>query len=516
MYITPNGIIYLLSGIPLDETYNNTLFFNSKSAQFNEFIGYAIKTCTALSYMRCENGNGKIKVPFSSDSIYMCNYIVYKNNGFSDRYFYAFVNSINYINNNCCEIEFSLDIMQSFITDITLLKCLVVREHSKTDEYYENLTSEKVNTSEYLKNKSVYTDGDSIAQSLSLFPLKIAVCYSADNENQCGYIGNTLTGCTVKSFSNPDGVKNLIASLGAQAPDRIVSISMFPSWADPSVSPNPALAIRNQSFEFPKTIDGYKPRNKKLLNFPYCKLCIKTPSGQSVDIMPQYLATPFEFTFQVRCNMAGNPSIYLIPTGYKNGKGLVNIDDIVGIEKYAMCAFTYSSYNQWLAYNSGSFWSGVVNDIVDTATNSAIAAKTMGGPIAGVVGGSNAVKAISSNVGEYYDATKQPNKVKGTMDGAGLCGVGLQCFEISYETIPKWLAELYDDFFDRFGYNCGKIKVPNVSSRPVWNYVKTDGCNIEGRLPAEICATICGVFDSGVTFWKHIAQIGNYSLNNEV
>ena len=75
-------------------------------------------------------------------------------------------------------------------------------------------------------------------------------------------------------------------------------------------------------------------------------------------------------------------------------------------------------------------------------------------------------------------------------------------------------ARMIDDFFSMFGYATKRIKVPNRSSRPQWNYVKTGGCIINGSIPADAERMICAIHDRGITYWKNAVNYGNYSLDN--
>ena len=75
-------------------------------------------------------------------------------------------------------------------------------------------------------------------------------------------------------------------------------------------------------------------------------------------------------------------------------------------------------------------------------------------------------------------------------------------------------AKMIDDYFTRFGYAIKKTQIPNRNARPHWTYVKTIGCVIEGSCPADVEATICSIYDNGITFWNNPDEIGDYSLDN--
>lgn len=87
-------------------------------------------------------------------------------------------------------------------------------------------------------------------------------------------------------------------------------------------------------------------------------------------------------------------------------------------------------------------------------------------------------------------------------------------FEIHTMEITAEYAEIIDNFFEHFGYAVKKNKVPNMSSRPHWNYVKTGDTYITGNCPADALNKIISIFQNGITFWKVPSEVGNYSLNN--
>ena len=87
-------------------------------------------------------------------------------------------------------------------------------------------------------------------------------------------------------------------------------------------------------------------------------------------------------------------------------------------------------------------------------------------------------------------------------------------YEIHTMEITAEYAEIIDNFFERFGYAVKKNKVPNMNSRPHWNYVKTGDTYINGNCPESALNKIISIFQNGITFWKVPSEVGNYSLNN--
>lgn len=81
-------------------------------------------------------------------------------------------------------------------------------------------------------------------------------------------------------------------------------------------------------------------------------------------------------------------------------------------------------------------------------------------------------------------------------------------------TIKNQFARRIDKFFDMYGYLTNELKLPNINSRPNWNYIKTIGANIIGDIPEEDLLNIRNLFDNGITLWHKTSTFLDYSQNN--
>ena len=107
-----------------------------------------------------------------------------------------------------------------------------------------------------------------------------------------------------------------------------------------------------------------------------------------------------------------------------------------------------------------------------------------------------------------------PPQAHGQQGGSVQMARGILNFGFIHKHITDEFVTIIDDYFNMYGYATHKVKVPNIGSRPEWNYVKTIGCSIYGELPSDDARAIEGIFDRGIRFWKNPAHIGNYSYNN--
>ena len=62
MQIQPNSIIKLCSGVPIDSSYKDTIYFASKSAQKTYFESKVSKTMDKASFQRINGQQGVVRM----------------------------------------------------------------------------------------------------------------------------------------------------------------------------------------------------------------------------------------------------------------------------------------------------------------------------------------------------------------------------------------------------------------------------------------------------------------------
>lgn len=123
--------------------------------------------------------------------------------------------------------------------------------------------------------------------------------------------------------------------------------------------------------------------------------------------------------------------------------------------------------------------------------------------------------AIKSSIRELPEAVYANRCIYGEGPSAEfLQRAGIRTLYSQCRCIRPEYAHIIDDYFTRYGYACKRTKVPNISSRPHWNYVQTVDCALSGDAPANAIEDIQAIFNNGITFWKNASEVGNYSLDN--
>ena len=86
---TPNTNLRLLS-TPLESDYSNTLYFANITAQTLYFTGKTVKVISDFNYIKKDNS---IAINEHIDSLYNCNYVMYQNSNFTNKWFYNETNN---------------------------------------------------------------------------------------------------------------------------------------------------------------------------------------------------------------------------------------------------------------------------------------------------------------------------------------------------------------------------------------------------------------------------------------
>lgn len=152
MAITPQTELKLLK-VPILIDNKNQITFASKEAQYNYFNSLPKIEEDNFSYQR---HNSVIRFPAHIDSIIEYNYCMYQNENYSNKWFYAFITNMTYINDGMTEISITTDVFQTWQFDISWKQSFVEREmiNVADDLIGANRINEGLETGEYTVKKS--------------------------------------------------------------------------------------------------------------------------------------------------------------------------------------------------------------------------------------------------------------------------------------------------------------------------------------------------------------------------
>ena len=523
MVFTPISAVYLLD-VPLDNTQKNQLYFETVGAQYGYFTSRIVKSFNYVTYIRKDN---KIRVQEEIDNLWNCNYVMYQNGNFANKWFYGFITRMEYVNESTTDLYIETDVFQSWLFDVTINDSFVVREHVKDDTIGKHLVDEGLDTGEYTQENYIKVD----KMGESWFILAVSDNTPMGNSEISGNIyGNVVSGLTYYPFPNNttglNWLKNTIELYDTSGKhDAIIMLFTLPEFIinDTVNHPNGwtigepiksgydgSMGIKNFTLTVKQymNVAGYKPKNNKLFTYPYKYLYISNNTGgNAVYRYEDFKADNLEF--KLMGFVYPDPDIMLAPMNYK---GTSNIDPNyeygLMLKGFPLGSWTSDAYNAWLANNSASTAVGIVAG----AGAGIVGAVT--GNIGAIAGGA---LAVFHQLQQWYVASIQPDQAKGQANaGSFHFGYDNLDYYYSHMSIKAEFAKRIDDFFTMYGYKVNTLKVPELHSRQYWNYIQTIDINIVGSIPADDMTKLKGIFDNGVTLWHSPANILNYDLNNTI
>lgn len=496
--LSPLTTVMLCANIPFDSTYTHTMTFGSSASQLAFFQGKAKYTFQNMTPVR--GTPNRLRVPENSMNVYGCNYVCFQNANFSNKWYYGFITDIQYFNPNCTEIVIELDVFQTWMFDYTVGTSYVIREHPATDNYGEHTLLEPIAASEFV---------DEAAQkSGKLANYDLVLMYAKDTGEGAGFQGGIFTGLTYLRApqSSPGAMLDLLETLNSEGKaDQIVGSFIFPHdfYTTGEAAVEYTLTVPKQT----TTLGSYTPRNKKLLCYPYNMLNVSNSMGQVNSYKYEYFSNLGNSAlFTIACAMGSSPDVVLFPLNY-NGKA-ENFQETMSISGYPQFAFVHDTYKQWLAQNGNTFAMQQLSSLVRSGAMGAITGGTTT-----AMELSNAALNLASGMVALAEKSNMPNTGQGSQGSNTMVGIYAKDFYFYQHHIREDYAAVIDDYFDRFGYLTNRLKVPNMTGRPAYNYVQCNQPDIRGNIPLNDINTIKRCFENGITFW-HNSDVGNYSLRN--
>lgn len=127
MSISPQTEVRLLN-VPFSSNYSDVMDFGSVSEQTSYFKGKTLSNGNLDEFLYVRQNNS-IKVPLEMDKVLTCNYVMYKNDNYSNKWFYGFVNDMRYVNPNTTELFISTDVWQTWLFDVDIQPSFIERSH---------------------------------------------------------------------------------------------------------------------------------------------------------------------------------------------------------------------------------------------------------------------------------------------------------------------------------------------------------------------------------------------------
>lgn len=514
--IKPDTEIRLLM-CPLEIDNQNQLTFENEQVQyayFNALPSIDMDNCT---FQRHDNS---IRFAEAVDNILEYNYVMYKNEYYGDKWFYAFVTRMEYVNPNLTAIYIETDYFQTWQFDIIYKQCFVEREHVNDDTVGLHTVPENLETGEYITQDGMYYNGlDDLVYMMLVTewsnsdPPPRATNFGGIPMAGGAYVLNDVADIIGISYDysvagKEEAIYNLYA-IPKKMVDNTTTTGLRYSGQD-----NPSRDYTG--IKKPNKIDGYIPKNNKLFTFPYQYLLLSNNNGSSnIYHFERFtdISNPNFCNFEVTGVPVVGGSIYCLPLNYDHSNNQYEERLVAG--KFPVLSWAADPYINWLTQNSVNIAAGLLPSTLKLIGGSILMGS--GQLSAGAYGVATGLQEIMSNVGSIYEHSFQPNSARGFTNGGDInvC-VNQNGFWFYVKSIKSEYAKIIDNVFSMYGYKVNLLKVPNIKGRQNWNFVKTSLCNIEGDIPQSAIENIKDMFNRGVTLWHNPNTFLDYSQSNNI
>lgn len=572
--MTPDSTIYCCVNVLLRSDQAHTIYFASADAQRNYFLGKAQQTGGAIftNYTITRND-----IAYVDASLYTAQFWSYAmiedkiGTGGLFRKFY-FIEDATYVDEEVTALHLKLDVMQTFQRQPTnngyadvLPYCFVEREHSVYDGSKAfngssfNTVEEGLDTGEYVVREStrVFGNWGFCIVAAATIDLSIVTKSSTSVTKKYGqlidgvYSGLSYFSAPINLSSDVADIITLLSTLGYV--DAVEALFLFPrdlislASGQTQTSDSPFALISanvgaDNMITKPTAIGSYTPKNKKLLQYPYCFGYITNVSGLSNTLRFELWNPGYTYgTLGATGSVMVDKGVMCSPWVYKGVS--VNNEEGLLFDNFPSLSWVSDTYKLWLAQTSNTrrtnveiaqsekdyVYDAAAMEFTQEAIGAAVKLATLnisGAVDAAAAADINAYKSLYradltyDNTIKQLQAEKQDHYITPPVSVGNPVGTVAyrngMCYPLfQIKTIDDMHAKIIDDYFSVYGYQTNAYKVPNISSRPAWNFVKASGFDAKQNIAQKYRVEISKIFQNGVTFWKNGDRIGNYQQNND-
>lgn len=535
--------VILCNNIKLDKNYTNVLSY-SQNDMLNLCNSNYLFKASDYSFIR-EIGALLLEVPYNI--ALQCNYMAYQNKDYSNKWFFAFIDKVEYVSNASTRVYFTIDSWSTFYDDWSSNNVFVHREHTSSDNFGEHTLPEGLETGEYVNAET--STSTSIGLDMSICVATSKYINPSNKQVETYPYGGLVNGiyqglifAVFSDYPSYSGIKDKETAVnfykyffdhttGASG-DDIIDIFMIPTSLLGSnyeekvyqfstgdlpfkvkflTSSSSEVILERSLIKDNKVLaGGYQPNNKKLLCYPYRYILASNGTGQ--DVIYNWEDFVHEDGDYIRFNSHGdltpNGSIKCIPQNYK---GLAsNYEEAINFSKYPTCSWIYDAYTNWQTQNNVNSSIRTIGGLVKVGTGLKLGSPENIGEGAG---------DILNVAMEQYQHQFEPNQARGNINSGDvnftITKNDIQFYKMSIK--PEY-ARIIDGIFNRFGYIVNTFKRPNINGRTYWNYVQVANGEkaVSGSIPQNFIDEINDAFVRGTTIWHNHDNLGDFSLDNSI
>lgn len=531
-----NSKIILAKNIKTDRDYNNVLDYTSEQ-MLNLCLNNLVVQQDDYSFIR---DKGTIRVQIDYRTCLQANYIAFQNKDYANKWFFAWIDKIKFIGENCIEMSYTLDVWSTWFDNWEAQQCFVVREHALSDKIGENTIPENIDVGEMVGEQ--LEDDGILSDNKGRFWFVVSCNY--DPSEKTRYSGVALYGLYPQGSSwfawviDPTSFDDRVfvsitdwftdvTKDGHSSDIQMVFTLPYDALDENDVNPltlkvingrgkrldSNQIYLKKDIYNF--TNYSYKPKNNKCYVYPYMFLRVTNNIGNFND----YRIEDFEGN-DVIFNIKGIPclsySAKLTPIFYKGIDE--NEEENLTFGKFPTLSWSCDAFTNWLTQNAVNIAFNTTSSLFSASKD--IVASELKYDTGGVISGTlSAASSVAQTLGAINNAGMLPNNASGNVNAADVFfGFNLIKYKFFKMKVKEEYLKIIDEYFTRYGYKSNRVKVPNLTGRSIFNYVEIGSNEMigVGSLPSDYMTTINNCFRKGVTIWHDHANIGNYSLDNKI
>lgn len=542
----PNTTLYV-GVVPWNSDLKNVQSYESRAEQISAIQGLLTHKYEHINIIRRDSD---LILKGVNEDLTQCNYLMYQNADISNKWYFAFIDNVQYNSLNSVIISHTIDVWQTYQFDITYYKNLILRAHvaKSADTVGRWLAPEPINVApEFERKHNVFNDlswtpqyvlhstsvfnkttkkyeykgngtGATLSAEYGIFvnndddvqtvvknygKLSAAEALkSNDDDEYSNWISDLLTGQTIDK-----AVKLISTTSISQLQDHrneLIGLYAIPAWVHDGTNKYATNNIKKK--EVTTTLPtatlacGYAPRNKKMLS-SLCKAYLfYNENGFKLPLKPE-LFTSNTPVFTVKATELSTNGFLLQIGSYADYTAKTN-------------KISYSCENR-LGYDANTGLDKVLNTLTSAVgvvnAVGSVASQAFAGNVGGAVQG--AVGAVQQSI-NMIDALGQ----RGVNTGASGDIMSItenRAMPVFADVSPTEAQCRYiDDYLDVYGYainEIGKIST-YMKNRSNWNYIQVANCNIKVSAPNDDVNKLKQMFESGVTIWHK--KFGDYDQTN--
>lgn len=445
MTFVPDSQVRLCS-VPFSDQTNILSFGTDDTARANYFQGKTVTNLTSDTGYNYVRGSGAIRVNKNKETLYNVNYMMYRNSNFGSKWFYAFIDSMEFINANCTEIKFSIDVWQTWESSLTFKESFIVRQHIKKSEdtIGANLQPEGFTNLRYVEEKRFRKNLIREQQQIYYYMLCASSWYDEKSKNfvetnNSGLIDNNLSGIFIIPFESEIYLRNYVNNYLQDTANRaqeIIAIYCVPwdsftgkeftNGIPLGISPN----VQGSENEWWSADNRYRlnkltsidigthgisniktAKNNKMYTFPFTKVILTNNNGSSLTYRQEWFdgtkTDGNDIVFKVTTSPLLPVNSVCRPENYREG----DETNAIILSGFPQCSWVTDTYKMWLAQNQNMLAYQQATPIINGITNQ------VNNLIAGTTGGASNVISGMNSLTQNTEPKAQANTLLGLIAG---------------------------------------------------------------------------------------------------